>query len=89
MNNEDFLTPFQEKQMSFQPDFILEYAHFLGDHFKSKGHKNIQVFVESYVALNGRLSQPFINKNIDLYQQKETFNPKEWILPFNDEIKGF
>ena len=89
VNNQDFLTPLQEKQMSFQPDFILEYAHFLGDHFKSKGHKNIQVFVESYVALNGRLSQPFINKNIDLYQQKETFNPKEWILPFNDEIKGF
>ena len=89
VDNQDFLTPLQEKQMSFQPDFILEYAHFLGDHFKSKGHKNIQVFVESYVALNGRLSQPFINKNIDLYQQKETFNPKEWILPFNDEIKGF
>lgn len=89
VDNQDFLTPLQEKQMSFQPDFILEYAHFLGDHFKSKGHENIQVFVESYVALNGRLSQPFINKNIDLYQQKETFNPKEWILPFNDEIKGF
>ena len=89
VDNQDFLTPLQEKQMSFQPDFILEYAHFLGDHFKSNGHENIQVFVESYVALNGRLSQPFINKNIDLYQQKETFNPKEWILPFNDEIKGF
>src|SRR4029079_748851 len=25
--NNNFLTPFQEKQMSFQPDFILEYAH--------------------------------------------------------------
>ena len=88
VDNQDFLTPLQEKQMSFQPDFILEYAHFLGDHFKSEGHTNIQVFVESYVALNGRSSQPFINKNVDLYQQKEAFNPKEWILPFNDEIKG-
>ena len=29
INNEDFLTPFQEKQMSFQPDFILEFAHHL------------------------------------------------------------
>ena len=89
VDNQDFLTPLQEKQMSFQPDFILEYAHFLGDHFKSEGHKNIQVFVESYVALNGRLSQPFIKNNIDLYQQKETLNPKKWILPFKDEIKGF
>lgn len=51
VNNKDFLTPFQEKQMSFQPDFILEYAHYLGDHFTEQGHKNVQVFVESYVAL--------------------------------------
>ena len=53
VDNTDFLTPFQEKQMSSQPDFILEYAHYLGNHFKSQGHKNVQVFVESYVALNG------------------------------------
>jgi Vitamin K-dependent gamma-carboxylase. len=39
VNNSDFLTAFQEKQMSFQPDFILEYAHFLGDHFTKQGHK--------------------------------------------------
>jgi hypothetical protein len=88
VNNADFLTPFQEKQMSFQPDFILEYAHFLGNHFKEQGHENVQVFVESYVALNGRLSMPFIDKNVDLYAQKESFKPKYWILPFKDDITG-
>lgn len=88
VDNTDFLTAFQEKQMSFQPDFILEYAHFLGDHFTSQGHKNVQVFAESYVALNGRLSQPFIDKTVDLYKEKESFCHKRWILPFNDEITG-
>lgn len=88
VNNSDFLTVFQEKEMSTQPDFILEYAHFLGDHFAAQGHKNIQVFAESYVALNGRRSQPFIDKTVDLYQEQESFKPKTWILPFNDEIKG-
>ena len=88
VDNTDFLTPFQEKQMSFQPDFILEYAHYLGDHFKSQGHQNIQVFVDCYVALNGRLSQPYIDPKIDLYKEKESFKHKNWILPFNDEIKG-
>ena len=28
VQNDKFLTTFQEKQMSFQPDMILEYAHF-------------------------------------------------------------
>ena len=88
VDNQNFLTPLQEKQMSFQPDFILEYAHYLGDHFKKQGHKNIQVFAESYVALNGRLSQPFIDKSIDLYKEKESWKHKNWILPLNDEIKG-
>jgi hypothetical protein len=44
VKNEDFLTPFQEKQMSFQPDFILEYAQHLESHYKEKGVRNIQVF---------------------------------------------
>jgi hypothetical protein len=88
VDNKDFLTSFQEKQMSFQPDFILEYAHYLGDHFTSQGHENVQVFVESYVALNGRLSEPFIDKTVDLYAEKESFKPKHWILPFKDDIKG-
>jgi len=88
VDNTDFLTPFQEKQMAFQPDFILEYAHFLKDHFKKDGHKNIQVFVESYVSLNGRLSTPMIDPKVDLAAQKESFEHKPWITPFNDVIKG-
>jgi len=87
VDNKDFLTSFQEKQMSFQPDFILEYAHYLGDHFKSQGHKNIEVYAESFVALNGRMSTRFINPNIDLYQVKDTFLHKNWILPFSSKIK--
>ncbi len=87
VDNTDFLTSFQEKQMSFQPDFILEYAHFLGDHFKNQGHKNIGVYAESYVALNGRLSTKFIDATVDLYQEKESFKHKKWILPFTSEIK--
>ncbi len=89
VKNSDFLTPLQEKQMSFQPDFILEYAHYLGTHFKNQGHQNVAIYAESYVALNGRLSQPYIDKNRDLMLEKESFKPKNWILPFTDDIKGF
>lgn len=87
IQNDDFLTSFQEKQMSFQPDFILEYAHYLKDHYAMQG-KEIAVYVESYVALNGRRSQPYIDSTIDLTNQRESFKHKTWILPFNDEIKG-
>ena len=89
VQNDDFLTSYQEKQMSFQPDFILEYAHYLGDHFKIQGHKNIQVFVDCHVALNGRSSKRFVDPKVNLYNQTESFKHKTWIIPFEDEIKGF
>lgn len=88
IDNSEFLTPFQEKQMSFQPDFILEYAHFLRDYYAQLGFIRPQVHVEGYVALNGRLSSKFIDPNVDLGQEKESFKHKTWILPFTDEIKG-
>ncbi len=88
VDNSDFLTPFQEKQMATQPDFMLEYAHYLKAHFERQGHKNLQVFVESYVALNGRRSTLYIDPEVDLTQFNESLKHKTWILPFSDEIKG-
>ncbi len=88
VDNSKFLTPFQEKQMSFQPDFIIEYAHFLGEHFKDEGYGNIEVYVDSYVALNGRKSQQYINPDVNLLNFANSFRHKTFILPFNDEIKG-
>ena len=89
VDNMEFLTPFQEKQMSFQPDMILEYAHFLGKTFEKRGFKDISVYAESYVTLNGRPSQKFIDPDVDLYKIKNDLKHKSWIIPIeNDNIKS-
>lgn len=89
VDNADFLTPLQEKMMSTQPDMILQFAHMLRDHYKTNGWMSPQVYAESYVTLNGRLSRPFVDSSADLAQVKESFAPKTWILPFEHDIKGF
>ncbi|MAW95125.1 MULTISPECIES: HTTM domain-containing protein [unclassified Leeuwenhoekiella] len=88
VDNSDFLTPFQEKQMSTQPDFMLEYAQYLATHFTAQGHKNLAVYVESYAALNGRLSRPFIDPNVNLLKESRSLKPKTFILPLDDTIQG-
>ena len=89
VSNDDFLTTFQKKQMQTQPDFIVEYAHYLGTHYRKElNSKNIGVFAEGYISLNGRISKPFIDPKIDLLKVKDDFKHKSWILPFQDEIKG-
>ena len=89
VQNGHFLNPFQEKQMATQPDFILEYAHFLEKFYQQSGIQNPEIYVESFVALNGRSSQPYINPTIDLTTIKSSWKSKTFILPFSDEIKGF
>ena len=56
---------------------------FLAKEFnQKKGFKDAEVYVESYAALNGHPSQPFIDNTIDLAKQPVNFAPKKWILPF-------
>lgn len=88
VNNNDFLTRLQEKMMSTQPDMILQYAHMLRDYYASRGFVQPHVYVDSYVALNGRTGKPLIAPDVDLAQQCDSFRHKSWITPFNNEIKG-
>ncbi|MDZ7718351.1 MAG: HTTM domain-containing protein [Balneolaceae bacterium] len=88
VDNTEFLTRFQEKQMATQPDFILEYAHHLEDHYQQKGIEDPEIYVESYVALNGRMSRPYVDPNVDLTEIEPSLKHRTWILPFDDEIKG-
>ena len=88
VDNTLFLTSFQESKMSFQPDMILEYAHFLGDYYKNTGFIEPKVTAESFVSLNGRLSRRFIKKNIDLLMFKENLKGYNFITTFKDEIKN-
>ena len=82
INTRQFLTPFQERQMSTQPDMILQYAHYLENIYQQKGFHNPQITVESYVTLNGSGSRLYIDSTIDLGHQPDNLLPKTWILPF-------
>jgi hypothetical protein len=88
VKNDDFLTSFQEKQMAFQPDFILEYAHHLAEYYKINQNRNIAVYADSYVSLNGRSTKRFVDPTIDLTTRSRNLIPIDWLLPFNDTIHG-
>ncbi len=88
VDNSQFLTAFQEKQMATQPDFMVQYATHLKKHFENTGLNNVAIYVESYVALNGRKSRPYIDPAVNLAAVNDSFKPKTWILPFDDKIKG-
>ena len=85
ISNRDYLTVTQEKQMATQPDMILQFAHILRDDFERKGIPSPQVRAEVYISMNGRSSKLLIDSGVNLAAEKESFSPKTWILPFNDD----
>jgi hypothetical protein len=89
VNNSLFLTPLQEKMMATQPDMILQYASLLRDHYNKLGFQDAQVYVDSYVALNGRMGKVLVPPAVNLSLQTESFKHKTWITPLDAEIKGF
>ncbi len=81
--NGRYLTQFQEKQMSIQPDFILQFAHFLKKEYQKKhGMENPIITVDCHVALNGRMSQRLIDPNVNLAVMEDGFGRKKWVLDF-------
>lgn len=82
VNNREYLTPLQEKMMATQPDMILQFAHFLASEWEKKGLESPEVRADSYVSLNGRSSQRYIDPTADLSKIKDSFAPKDWLLPY-------
>ncbi|HBF19672.1 MAG: HTTM domain-containing protein [Owenweeksia sp.] len=80
----DYLTPNQEKQMSTQPDLILQFAHYLEKEYQAKGVEDPVITAEAYVTLNGQGSRLFIDPEADLTEKDDSFAPKEWILDYED-----
>ncbi len=82
VDNRNHLKPHQEKQMSFQPDMILQFAHHLGQEAKARGIQNPEVRAEVYVTYNGRPSALFIDSSINLLNVSDTWAAKDWVKAF-------
>jgi hypothetical protein len=78
--NRDFLNSHQEKQMSFQPDMILQFAHFLAEHYRQQGYCGPEVRAEVHVTWNGRPSQLYIDPRLDLTKIQDGWRQKDWVL---------
>ena len=80
VNNADFLCAHQEKQMSMQPDLVLQFAHFLKDHYQKHGMKAPAVRAEVYATLNARPSRLLIDPNADLTKINDGWAKKKWVV---------
>ena len=88
---DNHLTELQLKQMSYQPDMILQFADYLVEVYKdttltvgriSMPIRNPEVRAEVYVSLNGRPSQLYVDKRHNLAQVENDMRPRYWLEEF-------
>jgi vitamin K-dependent gamma-carboxylase len=80
-----YLTDRQERELSGQPDLVLQLAHHIASDFAKRGHGDVRVRAEAIVSLNGRPGAPMIDPNVDLAHTSDGLAKATWILP---EPKG-
>ena len=77
----EYLTPFQSRMASTQPDMILELAHVVARDFERRTGGAVRVYADAQVSFNGRPRAPLIDPNVDLAAEKDGLAPRRFILP--------
>jgi hypothetical protein len=80
VDNLEFLTPYQDKMMSTQPDMIVQFAHHLANEYTARGFDNPKVQVNAQVALNGRRSTALIDPEVNLAEVRYRPGKNSWII---------
>ncbi|MCF0072953.1 HTTM domain-containing protein [Dyadobacter sp. CY261] len=81
---ERFLTRIQARQCSFQPDMILQFAHYLHDYYLENGVGDTEVRAVCYASVNGHPSNLLIDPQTDLARVCDGFAPKQWITAWKN-----
>jgi hypothetical protein len=81
--NREFLNEHQEKQMAMQPDMLLQFAQYLREYYAARGVHEPSVRAEVYVTLNGEPSRLYLDSTINLAAERDSWQPKRWILPMH------
>ncbi|MBX3192992.1 MAG: HTTM domain-containing protein [Labilithrix sp.] len=81
VNPRRYLTDRQERELSSQPDLVLQLAHHVADDFRAKGYDDVTVSADAVVSLNGRSAARMIDPDVDLSRVEDGLGKAAWILP--------
>ncbi len=81
INLDDYLTKKQKRIAASKADVIWQFAQRLHREYAKKG-RDISVFVDSKISVNGKPFKQFIDSKTDLTEVKwDAFKHNDWILP--------
>lgn len=88
VNLSKYLTFKQESRFAISPDMIWQMAQFIKADYEKKGIKNVKVFVDSKISLNGSPYFQFTNPDVNLANVKWSyFGHQNWLKTKPKELQ--
>ena len=85
VDKKDYLSRKQQRAITSKPDMIWQFAQRLEEEYAEKG-KDVEVYVEGKISVNGAPYKPLIDPKVDLAAEKwQHFQHHDWILPSNSD----
>ncbi|HTN76800.1 MAG TPA: HTTM domain-containing protein [Pirellulaceae bacterium] len=81
-----YLTPRQLDKMSYDPEMIREFAHFLQQQRVREGHGQQEIHALVFCALNGRKPQLLVDPRANLATRERTWQTANWIKPLTEPL---
>ena len=81
-----FLTPSQGARIYWQPDMVLQFAHYLATVMPRAGPKPLKVEARVFVSINGRRPELFVDPNVDLAAESRGWLRPHWLLATHEPL---
>ena len=83
----EFLRERQLSRMSKDPDMILEFVHFVRDHYRDHGEGEVEIRVLALASLNGRKPQLLMDPTINYAAVDRVWGTQPWIVPLHEPLR--
>jgi len=79
---DNYLTYKQQRSFATKPDMIWQIAQFIKKKYKEEGNRDVMVFVDCQIRVNGKPFKQLIDPEVDLASVEwNAFKHSSWILP--------
>ncbi len=83
----DFLNERQLTRMGKDPDMIIEFVHYVRDHYREHDRGDLEIRVLALTSLNGRKPQLLIDPYLDYASVDRVWGTQPWIIPLTEPLR--
>ncbi|WP_339731012.1 HTTM domain-containing protein [uncultured Gimesia sp.] len=83
---EEFLNSRQLSRMGKDPDMVLEFVHYVRDHYREHRNTELEIYVLNIASLNGRKPQLLMDPKLNYAVVDRVWTPQPWVVPLTESL---